>query len=77
MTQGNRRVCLWDPHSQEESFVLLNLEWFSYYEEEEARARARYYSRKLGLKFNLEVDDTAQYNMDVINPEGKLMFIRR
>lgn len=77
MTPGSRRVCLWDPHSQEESFVLLNLEWFSYYDEEEARDRARYYSRKLGLKFNLETDDTAEYNMDVINPEGGLMFIRR
>lgn len=77
MTPGRRRVCLSDPHSQEESFVLLNLEWFSYYHEEEARDRARYYSRKLGLKFNLETHDAAEYNMDVINPEGGLMFIRR
>ena len=70
-------MCLSDPHSQEESFVLLNLEWFSYYDEEEARDRARYYSRKLGLKFNLETHEAAEYNMDVINPEGGLMFIRR
>ena len=77
MTPGNRRVCLWDPHSQEESFVLLNLEWFPYHNEEEARERARYFSRKLGLKFNLEANDMAEMNMDVINPEGKLMFIRR
>ena len=34
-------------------------------------------SRKLGLKFNLEANDMAEMNMDVINPEGKLMFIRR
>ena len=77
MTQGNRRVCLWDPHSQEESFVLLNLEWFAYGQEEQARERARFYSRKLGLKFNLEADDMAEMNMEVINPEGRLLFIRR
>ena len=53
---GNRRVCLWDPKSQEESSVILNLEWFEYGEEKMARKRAMDVSRKLGLKFNLEIN---------------------
>lgn len=74
---GNRRVCLWDPNSQEESFVITNLEWFEFGEEEEARERARDLSRKLGLKFNLEINASGEMNWDVINPDGKFMVYRR
>lgn len=64
---GDRRVCLWDPKSQEESFVILNLEWFEYGEKKMARKRARYFSQKLGLKFNLEINASREKNWDVIN----------
>ncbi|RJU93052.1 MAG: hypothetical protein DWC01_00735 [Candidatus Poseidoniales archaeon] len=68
---------MWDPNSQEESFVITNLEWFEFGEEEEARERARDLSRKLGLKFNLEIDASGEMNWDVINPDGKFMVYRR
>ena len=64
---GDRRVCLWDPKSQEESFVILNLEWFEYGEEKMARKRARHFSLKLGLKFTLEINASGEKNWDVIN----------
>ena len=64
---GDRRVCLWDPKSQEESFVILNLEWFEYGEEKMARKRARHFSRELGLKFNIEINASGEKNWDVIN----------
>ncbi|MDC0556744.1 hypothetical protein OAO34_03050 [Candidatus Poseidoniaceae archaeon] len=63
---GDRRVCLWDPKSQEESFVILNLEWFEYGEEKMARKRARHFSLKLGLKFTLEINASGEKNWDVI-----------
>ena len=76
MTSGYRRVCLWDPQSELETYVVLDLEWFGYYEEEEARERARFFARKLQLRFEYEGDETTGWNMDVLNPSGGFFITR-
>ncbi len=76
MTSGDRRVCLWDPQSELESYVVLNLQWFGYYEEEEARERARFFARKLRLRFEHEENEITGWNMEVVNPGGGFLITR-
>tara|TARA_B100000927_G_scaffold99044_1_gene80138 strand:+ start:3247 stop:4041 length:795 start_codon:yes stop_codon:yes gene_type:complete len=76
MTNGDRRVCLWDPQSELESYVVLNLQWFGYYEEEEARERARFFARKLRLRFEHEENEITGWNMEVVNPGGGFLITR-
>ena len=77
MTPGSSRICIWDPNSGEETYIVMNLEWFSWSERKSACDKAKEYSKIMRIQFTGVGDKSEAWNMDVANPDGKFFFVTR
>ena len=77
MTPGSSRICIWDPNSREETYIVTNLEWFSWSERKVACEKAKEYSKIMRIQFTGVGDKSEAWNMDVANPDGKFFFVTR
>lgn len=77
MTQGSSRICIWDSNSGEETYIVMNLEWFSWSERKVANDKAKEYSKMMSVRFTGEDDESKAWNMNVANPDGKMFFVTR
>jgi len=74
MTQGSSRICIWDPNSDEVTYIVINLEWFAWSERKAANNKAKEYSKMMRIPFTGEEREIAAWNMKVANPDGKIFF---
>jgi len=72
MTPGSSRICIWDPNSGEETYIVMNLEWFSWSERKSACDKAKEYSKMMRVQFTGVGDKSEAWNIHVANPDGKI-----
>ena len=77
VTPGSSRICIWDSNSGEETYIVMNLEWFSWSERKVANDKAKEYSKMMSVRFTGEDDESKAWNMNVANPDGKMFFVTR
>ncbi|MBT7980026.1 MAG: hypothetical protein HN684_02545 [Euryarchaeota archaeon] len=77
VTPGSSRKCIWDSNSGEETYIVMNLEWFSWSERKIAIDKAKEYSKMMRVQFTGEGNESGAWNMDVANPDGNMFFITR
>lgn len=63
MSEGCRRICLWDESSLSRKRVVLNLKFFEWNKKEDAERAAHSYAKTLGISFDGEYQEPSVLSM--------------